>query len=324
MIFVTGGAGLIGIAVVKALVADGYSVALFDLPEQINRRRAEINLIQGLGHLVVYGGTIMDKWFLSKAIQGSTCVIHLAAMLGVSRTERDRLSCLDININGTSNVLESCIHQGVKRMVFASSSEVYGEPRANPVNESVETSGKTVYGVSKLCGEEIVKGFNQSFPHLKYTILRFFNTYGEGQVAQFVITRFVKALLSGEPPTIYGDGQQLRSYCHVDDAAMAVKLAIMNDASINETYNIGNPNEAYTLNELVCKVKTVLGHPNISPIKVPFAGSDRTSEREIYHRVCDISKAAKDLGYCPTITLDEGIRRIASVRISDAWPNTEC
>ncbi|HYA39352.1 MAG TPA: NAD-dependent epimerase/dehydratase family protein [Candidatus Methylomirabilis sp.] len=322
-ILVTGGAGFIGRETVEKLVRRGYNVVAFDLAEQFARHTDFFTELRDCGNLRLASGSILDRTALRSAIQGAEIVVHLAAMLGVRKTEDNRLGCLDININGTDNVLNACVMDGVRKIIFASSSEVYGEPSRNPIREIDETKGKTVYAVSKLAGEELVKGYHQLYRSLDYTIVRLFNTYGEGQVAQFVLARFVKNVLEGKNPVVYGNGTQTRSYGHVDDVTEGFLMIMGNSVSNGKTYNLGNSSQVMTLKGLAQKVIDVLAPGKGLQVEVlgTFDGSDRIPEREIHTRYCDTSLAAADLGYAPTITVEEGIRRIAEQgHVHADWP----
>lgn len=320
-VLITGGGGMIGLALATNLLRKGYSVRCFDLYEQFLRRREEVQGLKKLGDVEIVPGTIMDRWSIALATKECDAVVHLAAMLGVRRTEENRLLCLDVNVNGTDNVLNACVQNGVSHVVLASSSEVYGEPTRNPVQEDDETKGKTVYAVTKLAAEELAKGYHQICPSFDYNIVRFFNTYGEGQVAQFVLSRFVKRVLAGENPVVYGDGLQQRSFCHVTDAVEGVALILGSQQARNRVYNIGNSREVYTLREVAQKVIDTLGPDRgLSVDVVGFDGADRTAEREIVTRYCDTTRAAKELGFKASVTLEDGIRRIAAApEIHDSW-----
>ena len=319
-VLITGGAGMIGFFLAKNLLKNGYEVKIFDLKGQIDRRINDFEKISKNEKFSYEIGTIMDKWAVTLAADNCDVVIHLAAMLGVQRTEENKLLCMDINVNGTENVLNACIHNNVKHFVLASSSEAYGEPSVNPVSEKVETKGKTVYAVSKLSAEELTKGFNQIHPNLKYTIVRFFNTYGEGQVAQFVISKFVKKVLDNSNPLVYGEGTQVRSFCHVSDAVDAIHKIIKNKKSHNKIYNIGNSSEVFSLVETAQEViNTLKPNSNLEVELVPFDDSDRTQEREIKTRFCDNSFAKEELGFQPKISLKEGIKLLASADIYENW-----
>lgn len=323
-VLVTGGAGFIGRESVRKLLSSGYEVICFDLAEQIVRHRPYLDKIATLGALTLVSGSLLDRNAIRQAIARTDVVLHLAAMLGVKKTEANKLSCIEINITGTENVLSAAVSEGVKKFIFASSSEVYGEPNRNPIRETDDTKGKTVYAVTKLAGEELVKGYHQLYPSMDYTIIRFFNTYGEGQVAQFVLCKFVREVMAGRNPVVYGDGSQVRSYGHVDDVTDGVKRIIENPVSNGRVYNLGNSTQVMTLTELAQRVIDLVNPEQGLRVEVlgGFAGSDRIAEREIHVRYCDTSFAKKDLGFDPRITVDEGIRRIAAQEVIHAdWPN---
>jgi UDP-glucose 4-epimerase len=323
-IFVTGGGGFIGRAVVKRLLENGSSVVAFDLSEQLLLHRDTLNEYRSIGSLELVDGTILDKRRLQGTISGCDAVIHLAAMLGVRRTEENRLGCIEINITGSDCVLEACVAHDISRVLLASSSEVYGEPITNPIKEDDITQGKTVYAVTKLASEELIKGYHQLFPKMKYTILRFFNTYGEGQVAQFVLSKFVHAVLSGKNPVVYGDGSQLRGYCHVDDISRGIVDLLWNEISYNKTYNLGNSKETYTLQQIAQMTIDTLQPDKGLQVEIlgGFDGTDRVAHREIYNRYCDTTRAYEDFGFEAKITIEEGIKRMAEQEIfHHNWPN---
>ena len=322
-VVITGGAGFIGRETARRLVLSGYEVVCFDLAEQVHRHIHTLNEIKACGDLHISLGSILDKSAVRQAISGAHIVIHLAAMLGVKKTEDDKLRCIEVNITGTDNVLSAAAAHGVKKVIFASSSEVYGEPDSNPISEVQTTKGKTVYAVTKIAGEELVKGYSQTYPDMNYTIVRFFNTYGEGQVAQFVLSRWVREVMAGRSPVVFGTGNQVRSYGHVDDVTRGLELILENAQSNGKVYNLGNSNQIMTLKELARKVIDIVAPDSGLGVEIlgSFDGADRNDEREIHTRYCDTSLAAKDLGYAPKVSVDEGIRRIAlQTTIHDDWP----
>lgn len=323
-VFVTGGGGLIGRELVRNLVTLGNRVVAFDLGEQLALHHVFFEPLIETGRLEVAAGTILDRMYLERAIGGCDAVVHLAAMLGVRRTEENRLRCLEINVNGTDCVLNACALNRIERVVMASSSEVYGEPERNPIKEEDATRGRTVYSVSKLAAEELVRGYHQLFPWMNYTIVRFFNTYGEGQVAQFVLSKFVHAVMEGRNPVVYGDGTQLRGYGHVEDIIDGVVEILRNPVAHQKTYNLGNSEEVYSLKDLAQMVIDLLGPDKGLSVDIlnSFEGSDRVPEREIFTRYCDTTRAKADFGFHPKITVEEGIRRIAEHGPIDTdWPN---
>lgn len=321
-VLVTGGAGCIGIQVCSELISRGIEVVLYDIGEQI-----EASSIKTTNNLTIFPGSIMDKTSLRDAITGCDGVIHLAAHLGVSRTEANKLRCLEINIDGTKNVLDLAVRTNkVKKFIFASSSEVYGEPLNNPINESETTQGKTLYAVSKLAGEELVKAFNYEYENFNYSILRYFNTYGPNQVAQFVIPKFIYRVQNDKSPIINGDGSQTRSYNFSSDTARATVDSLISDKTNSVTMNIGNCNEPISLIDLANLVIKILDkEESIKPIlNKDFHATDRISSREINNRFCDTSLAESLIGYKSIISLYEGITSvIESDSITPSWMTKE-
>jgi UDP-glucose 4-epimerase len=320
-VLVTGGAGCIGLQVCNELVRRGMTPHLLDLPEQISRAEPYIPA----GTKLFYG-SVLDNSSLRDAVKDCQGVIHLAAYLGVRRTETNKLRCLEINVNGTQNVLDCAVQEGARKVVFASSSEVYGEPFENPVREETPTQGKTVYAVTKLTGEELVKAYAQRYPKLGWTVIRYFNTFGPFQVAQFVIPKFIRNVMEGRPPVVYGDGSQRRSYCYSGDSAWATVEALLNPAAEAETINVGNGQSLVSLTELAEAVIRVCGREGEVGIdyQPDFQRTDRAREREIFQRFCDTSKAARLLGYKPKVSLEEGLRQVlAHGTIHPKWATSD-
>lgn len=204
------------------------------------------------------------------------------------------------------------VQDRVSRLVFASSSEVYGEPAANPVDESVPTQGKTIYAVTKLAGEEMCKAYAQRYPFLQYTILRYFNTFGPHQVAQFVIPKFIRNVMQDKPPVIYGGGRQLRSYCYVEDTAWATVEALMREDTRHAVINVGNDRNRVSLTELARTIIRLAGkEADLEPVfQGRFANTDREALREVYTRYCDIARARELLDFNPRFSLEQGLQRV--------------
>lgn len=294
-VLITGGAGFIGRRIVEKCIQENLEVRVFDLVETKNPNVRESIL-----------GSILDPYEISVAARGCDFIIHAAAALGVQRTESNRLECLYINIQGTVNVLEAAVKERVRKVVFTSSSEVYGDGPGAAFDEGSPLNPKSNYAITKLVGEEYLCAYKQTYG-LDYSIVRFFNIYGEGQTPRFVVPRFVNAVKNGRSPVIFGDGHQVRSFCHVDDAARGTVLALLSDKSNNQIYNIGNDRESITIQELANKIILLSGN-SIQPRIVGYAESDRDAKREIYRRIPVIAKAKADLGYEPTISLLDGLR----------------
>lgn len=299
---ITGGAGMIGLATAKLLLEKGFEVHIFDLAEQIARTKKKIS-----NEIKIHYGSILDYNALKKSMNKCDIVFHFAAMLGVAKTEGDKYSCLNINTNGTYNALRASVKNKVKRFIFASSSEVYGEPLKNPITEAQITQGKTIYGITKLMGEQQCIAFKQKFG-LDYTILRFFNTYGPGQKNNFAITKFINLAKQNKKIIINGNGNQLRSYMYVSDAANASIKASISIKCKNQILNIGNGNENISLTNLVKLISRTLGVDTNFKLDKKFLNTDRTINREIFNRYCSSKKAQRLLKWKPKVKLIEGIR----------------
>jgi UDP-glucose 4-epimerase len=173
-------------------------------------------------------------------------VFHYAATVGVQRTLANPVKVLD-DINGIRNILDLSKNTGVRRVLFSSSSEVYGEPVEIPQNElTTPLNSKLPYAIVKNIGEAFLRSYYQEYG-LEYTIFRFFNTYGSRQSPEFVVPRFIKAALKGEDITVYGDGLQTRTFCYIDDNTDACLAAFYNNEVINDVVNIGSNKEVSIL-----------------------------------------------------------------------------
>ena len=313
-VFITGGAGCIGLALVNYLVKKNYSVKLFDLPDQIEISKKFIN-----NKVKLIPGSILDKSSMISSIDKKDIVVHLAASLGVRNTEENNYRCYQINVRGTENVLDICLQKGIKKFIYASSSEVYGEPLTNPISEEFKTYPKSIYAQTKLMGEGLVKSYNQMDKNFKYIIFRFFNTYGKNQVAQFVLPRFINAAKKNEPLIINGKGNQIRGYCNSIDVAKGIEKGFSNKVC-NEIINLGNSQDLVTLKQLAKIV--IKSSKSSSKIKFDkkFEDTDRESSREIYRRYCSTNKARKLLKFKPTINLKTGITELVNSEIRDFWP----
>jgi len=305
-ILITGGAGMIGFELAKQLSRKN-KVVVFDLPEKIKK----IKTIKKNKNILFFPGSILEKSAIYNACNNIETVFHLGAMLGVQNTENDKLKCIEVNVEGTKNVLDASIITKVKKIIFASSSEVYGEPKENPITEKTTTQGKTVYGISKLLGEELCKAYHQKFG-INYTILRYFNCYGPRQEKQFVITNFINNVKNNKSPKINGSGKQIRSYTYVSDTARATAGCLDNPKTNNMTLNIGNGKEPINLIDLATLIiKSINKDKILRPTIIKnFKGTDRKKNREIYFRYCDSSLAQRILKWKPKIKINEGIKMI--------------
>ena len=298
-IFITGASGLIGLQLVNQLLKKNYRVTGYDLCPIKNNIEDK--------NFKFFTGSVLDKNKILKSIGNSTIIIHLAAYLGVKKTEENNLTCLNINIEGTLNMLEIAIQKKIKRFIFASSSEIYGEQKFFPISERAEPKFKSIYGTSKIVCEEYIKSYHQKF-NLNYNILRFFNIYGTEQRDDFVISKFIKRLKNKKPLIIFGNGSQIRSFCHVSDAVKGLLKVILYGKK-NIIYNVGNNNQPISilnLSKKIIKLSKLKGKIK----KIKFEESDRKKTREINKRIPDIKLLTSHTGYKPSISLESGIRQL--------------
>jgi UDP-glucose 4-epimerase len=311
-VLVTGGAGNIGLSVLKLLEEQNIETALFDLSEGVDINKDFIS-----PNTEIFTGSVLDKSALSQALKGCTDVIHLAAVLGVKNTETNNLNCLEINIKGTENILSASISEKISKFIFTSSSEVYGEPLSLPISETSITQGKTLYGISKLAGEEFVKGYAQRYPALDYSILRLFNSFGPYQVGQFVVQKFIQNALQEKPIVINGDGMQKRAFCYVDDTAQGIVSALLSDKTNSEVINIGNDSDSNFISilELAQMILRILGLSEEGRIvfNKDFKNTDRNTSREINLRCPDVSKAKSLIDFKPQVSLEKAIEKIIKI-----------
>lgn len=230
-------------------------------------------------------------------------VFHYAALVGVQRTLNNPVAVLN-DVEGIRNVLRLSKNTGVKRVYYSSSSEVYGEPVEIPQNEmTTPLNSRLPYAIVKNLGEAYLRSFQQEFG-LNYTIFRFFNTYGIKQSRDFVISKFLRAALTNEDITIYGDGSQRRTFCYIDDNVDACVEAFKGDKFVNDVVNIGSDIEI-TIYELAQVVLDITGSASQIVHEPPL------KEGDMLRRMPDITKMRKLLGR-DLLPLEEGIRRIVS------------
>jgi UDP-glucose 4-epimerase len=318
-IIITGGVGMIGKALTKILLKN-YNLTVLDKKSQILRNKKYIKSFKNKG-VKFYSADILKKKDIAKHFRNIKYVVHLAAMLGVNRTEKRKNNCWRANFIGTKNVVETCLSNNVERIIFSSSSEVYGEQKTNKkIKETSPLLGSNIYASSKIEAEKYIIKYLKN-KKTKYTIVRLFNTYGEGQVAQFFIPKLCYAIQYNKNFTINGNGNQIRSYAYCSDVAIGIKKCLISKKAENNIYNIGNSKEVFTLKDvtnLVSKIKK-------KKIKISFAQNfktgDRKKSREIFNRICDTSKAKKDLKYIPKINLKKGLKKVLKQeKIFLNWP----
>jgi nucleoside-diphosphate-sugar epimerase len=299
---VTGGAGFIGSHIVKQLVAQGEQVRVLDN----FLTGSPLNLDGALEKIELVEGDIRDAELVRRAMRGITYCLHQAALPSVPRSIEDPLTCHDINVNGTLNVLLAAKEAGVDRFVYASSSSVYGNLPVLPKREDMPTRPLSPYAINKLAGELYTQVFSSLYG-LPTVSLRYFNVFGPRQDPQSpyaaVVPLFISAMRTDRPATIHGDGEQSRDFCYVGNVVAANLLACSAPAEkvAGKTFNVAC-GKRYSINELVTLINEILGK-QVEPLHVePRNGDVRDS-------LADISLAGQFLGYEPRVEFVEGLRR---------------
>jgi nucleoside-diphosphate-sugar epimerase len=300
-VLVTGGGGFIGSNLVDRLLQDGYTVRVLDNFATGHRH----NLETSLDAIELIEGDLQSYERVHNAIRDCELVFHQGALPSVPRSIQDPLTSNAVNITGTLNVLLAARDAGVRRVVYASSSSVYGASEALPKREDHRPVPIAPYAVSKLAGE----GHCRSFWHvygLETVALRYFNVFGPRQdpASQYsaVIPMFITAFLDGQRPTIYGDGEQSRDFTYIENVLEATLLAARADGVAGETFNVAS-GERISLNTLIAELRKLTGK-EIEPIYADPRPGD------VRHSLADISKVRDALGYEPRTDALEGLRRV--------------
>jgi UDP-glucose 4-epimerase len=297
---VTGGAGFIGSNLVERLVAQGERVRVLDNFST----GTYANLSPWLDRIELIAGDIRDPETVCRAMAGVAYVLHQAALPSVPRSVADPMASHEANVTGTLNVLMAARHAGVNRVVYASSSSVYGNSPELPKREEMPTNPLSPYAVSKLAGENYCRAFYQVYG-LETVCLRYFNVFGPRQDpnSQYaaVIPKFVTAMLDGGQPVIYGDGTQSRDFTYVDNVVAANLLACRAPAgeAAGEVFNVAC-GERTTLLELVAGLERALGKEATPEFAPPRPG-------DVKHSLAAIDRARERLGYRPRVSFERGL-----------------
>jgi nucleoside-diphosphate-sugar epimerase len=297
---VTGGAGFIGSHLADRLAELGHDVRVVD--NFSTGRRSNIESLAG--RIEVVEGDIQSAERAYAAVRGCEVVFHLAALPSVPRSIQDPLTSNASNVTGLLNVMLAARDAGVRRVVYASSSSVYGANPSLPKSEDMTPMPISPYAVAKLAGEGYCRAFGEVYG-LETVALRYFNVFGPRQDprSQYaaVIPNFIAALLSEESPVIFGDGEQSRDFTYVENVMQANLLAVEAANVAGRVYNVAC-GERVTLNELIAELRDLLGS-DVPPVhREPRPG-------DVRHSHADISAARRDLAYEPTVLLREGLGR---------------
>ena len=296
---VTGGAGFIGSNLVEALLERGHTVRVLDnfstgKRENLNRFRHDIELVEG---------DIRSYHLVQQAVEGVEVVLHQAALPSVPRSIYDPITTNEVNVTGTLNVLEASRLSCVRRVVYASSSSVYGDNRELPKHEGIIPNPLSPYAVSKLAGEKYCRVFSKIYD-LETIALRYFNVFGPRQdpESQYsaVIPKFITCILGGGRPTIFGDGEQSRDFTYVANVVRANLLAATATCDSGLVMNCAC-NERTTLNALLQQIGVTTGREVEAIYTDPRQG-------DIKHSLANIELARENLGYKPAVGFAEGLR----------------
>ena len=310
--FITGGAGFIGSHLADALIARGDSVTILD---NMSTGSAE-NIAHLQGKIEVHEGDIRDKSLVEQLVEQSDIVFHMAAALGVKNIMEHTLESIDRNFNGSEIVLHAATKFN-KRLIIASTSEIYGKNPNQPLNEESDRvvgapqKIRWTYADAKALEEAVAHTLHKTHS-LKVTTVRFFNTVGPRQTGQYgmVVPRFIQSALKNEEITIYDDGSQSRVFCHVEDAIKAVLILSETDSTIGDYFNVGGIGET-TIKELATKVIERTNSTSIIKY-IPYSDAYPAGFEDMQRRVPDITKIKQVIGWQPQHSLDSIIDSVVA------------
>lgn len=311
IVVVTGGVGFIGYHVSRALLARGDRVVVLDdfsdapYPAAQKRQNAA-DLVAVFGDRArVHEGTVTDRATVDAVLAGAGSVVHLAGLAGVRPSFADPARYVAVNVEGSANVLESAHAAGITRVIAASSSSVYGDDTPLPATEDAPcTEPASPYAASKRAMELVARAVVRRMPALTFTALRFFTVYGPRQRPEMAITKFSRALLAGETIPIFGDGSMRRDFTHVNDIVRGVLAAEARVGPGFRAYNLGS-GAPVTLHDLVAALERAAG------VRASLRHEDRPLG-DVEATFADIARARSELGWSPSVALDDGIATVFS------------
>jgi UDP-glucuronate 4-epimerase len=304
-VVVTGGAGFIGSHLAEALLARGDRVTILDSFTDFydpRLKRANLDEVARTGRVELVEGDIRDRGVVASALAHADAVVHLAAMAGVRPSIEDPALYVAVNLDGTANLLQAAAKAGIKTFVFASSSSVYGNNTKVPFHEDDPVDHPiSPYAATKRAGELLVHTFHHLYG-LDTPCLRYFTVYGPRQRPEMAIRRFAECMVRGQPIPVLGDGSSRRDYTFVSDI-VAGTLAALDRGRGFRIYNLGE-SATTTLCRLVELLEANLG-VRATIDRRPAAPGD------VEETFADIGRARRELGYAPTVPVEEGLSRFA-------------
>ncbi|MBI2898079.1 MAG: SDR family oxidoreductase [Deltaproteobacteria bacterium] len=307
---VTGGGGFIGSNLVAALVARGDQVRVLD--DFSTGRRQNLDGLSGVDLVV---GDLRDLDTVRRAMAGVDFVLHQGALPSVQRSVEDPVTSNQVNIGGTLNVLVAARDAGVARVVYAASSSAYGDTPTLPKREDMPPTPLSPYALQKLAGEQYMRVFHSLFG-LETVALRYFNVFGPRQDPKSdyaaVIPRFIMKIQRGEAPTIFGDGEQTRDFCFIENVVQANLAACTAPAAAGHVMNIGG-GKRISLNQLVETICQITGKTCEAVYTAPRPG-------DVRHSLADVGRARELIGYEPRFDVTEGLRRTVEYFASHQSP----
>ncbi len=302
---VTGGAGFIGSNLAEYLINKGLSVVVIDDLSTGKEQNVSGWSDKAGDRFQFVRGDINETDLLRRAFAEVSCVFHLAAIPSVARSIENPAATQRANINGTLSVLTAARDAGVRRVVAASSSSIYGDDPGLPKREERLGRCLSVYALSKYVTEEYCRLFHTLYG-LETVCLRYFNVFGPRQDPHSdyaaVIPRFCTRMLAGKQPVVYGDGEQSRDFTYVANVVEANWIAANHPRAVGEAFNIGCGGRT-SLNQLIDMLNGILG-ARLQPLYEPPRKGD------VKHSAADAGKAAKIIGFTPSVSLEEGLRRV--------------
>lgn len=304
-IFITGGAGFIANMLIRRLI-EANDITVYD---NFTRDTLTGSGLKDHRRLTVIEGDVLDASLLERTLRGFDLVVHAAAIAGIDSVIRDPIKTWEVNLIGSANVLRAVHRNGITdRFLDFSTSEIFGSMAYNSSEEDTAIAGSAgearwVYAVSKLAGEHLVNAYHQKH-RLATVTVRPFNVYGPGQTGEGAMQIFIKRALKNEDIYIYGDGNQIRAWCYVDDFVECLMRCLSSPKAIGQSYNIGNARAVITVLGLAQTVCRVLN----SSSKIIFRDA---LSADIGLRIPSVKKIEDDLGFKAQIDLDEGILRTA-------------